>query len=262
MGEWFYVYAITPSGCAVPPGLCGLDDMPLGRVDHGEMAAVVSVWPEGAVAPSVERVLRHAAVLDALRRVQPALPVRFGTLLHGASAVRDALATHAVALRADLVRLGSAVEYGVTAVWDPPAPEAAPAGVAAGTGAAYMAARLRAHRHAAWLHDRAHDTAQEVRRSLAPLARDARLDILPAECLPVRAAFLLDPEDQPAFQAAFERLRATSGATRYLLSGPWPPSTFVTPLGPDRRALVHGLLREASEVLAAEDARRPAGGLH
>ena len=47
--------------------------------------------------------------------------------------------------------------------------------------------------------------------------------------LALRGACLLDPSQVPAFREGFDAIRRIRPDLRFLLSGPWPPYSFVTP---------------------------------
>jgi len=53
--------------------------------------------------------------------------------------------------------------------------------------------------------------------------------VLPTSHLALRAAYLLEPSRVGAFRGAFEEVRQARPYLRLLLSGPWPPYSFVTP---------------------------------
>jgi gas vesicle protein GvpL/GvpF len=77
-----YVYGIVEAGDArVPPGLAGLDDVPVRLVAHGDVAAAVS--PVALERPPGRRaeVMAHSHVLEALAETGPVVPVQFGSIL-------------------------------------------------------------------------------------------------------------------------------------------------------------------------------------
>jgi hypothetical protein len=214
-----------------------------------DLAAATSPLELGALRATVEDVVRHEAIVEALRRLGPALPVRFATVLADAQALAHALAVRYDVLVADLARLGDKVELGLTVLWDPPSTQGEEPATgseavreAHGPGARYLQARLAAHRREAAARDRARALARELDRELSVHALERRCTILPTARLAVRAAYLLDPGRVPAFQDTFAEIRRVHPDLRFLLSGPWPPYSFVTPPeGGERSALGRGL---------------------
>jgi hypothetical protein len=70
--------------------------------------------------------------------------------------------------------------------------------------------------------------AEIVHRALGPHALDERRTIMPGPRIALRVAYLLLPAGVSDFQAAFDDARRTQPELRFLLSGPWPPYSFVT----------------------------------
>ena len=57
---------------------------------------------------------------------------------------------------------------------------------------------------------------------------DSRLVTLSTDHLALSATYLLEPASVAGFSRAFESLRASYPGLRLLLSGPWPPYSFVS----------------------------------
>lgn len=240
MTESLYVYAILASGMAPPAGLQGLHDRPVEFVQYEELSAATSLIARESPEITAEDALRHEAVVEVLQGQAPILPVRFGTVLPDCQALIRALAEGYAALRADLARLAGTVEYGVTVLWkspiaettreEPAAPASRPDDISKtnGPGRQYLQARLAEHqRDAAW-RAQARDIAATMDSRLRPHSLESRWTIRPGSRIAARAAYLLQHETAEAFQEAFEACRSTLPDYRFLLSGPWPPYTFVT----------------------------------
>lgn len=247
MAERVYVYAVAAADIRLPENLSGFSG-PLYTIPCGELAAVVSQIPVadaterggGSIpAASSENLLRHEEIVEAVRAGAPALPARFGTALADSDEVTRALARHHGALRDDLLRIGDKVEMGVSVLWhsaDAPAEataDDADSGERRGAdspGAAYLRARQVEYRQAEATRERAQALAREVDIALRPLAIEARRLLSPSNRLALRDQYLLERERIEAFERAFDELRRLHHEARFLLSGPWPPYSFVTPL--------------------------------
>ena len=236
MASACYVYAILARETPLPAGLRGFNGAAVSTVPYRALAAATSPLESEALRPTAENLWLHETIVEALRQQGPALPVRFRTVLADASAVADALAERYDVLAADLARLGDKVEFGLSVLWDPPitpgedqAPGSGAAVKAQGLGARYLRARLAAHRREAAMRERARALAHELDRELSVHALERRCTLLPTPRLAVRAAYLVEPGRVPAFQDAFAQLDRAHPALRLLLSGPWPPYSFVTP---------------------------------
>lgn len=242
MASGWYVYAITSLEATPPPCLLGLDDAPLVPVRWRALAAVASRVDGATIPPTLEHLLRHEEVVEALRERAPALPVRFGTVLADRPAVARALARRYAVLRGDLERLGDRLELGLAVLWEPPGPGAdesrgdhdgytAPASAldSMGPGARYLWAGVAAERRERDLRRQAELLARDVEGALRPHALESRCVVLPTPRLALRSAYLVEPAGAAPFLAAFEEVRRARASLRFLLSGPWPPYSFVTP---------------------------------
>jgi hypothetical protein len=239
MASACYVYAILARETPLPAGLRGIDGAAVALVPYRALAAATSPLEHGPPRPTPQNVWRHEAVVEALLAQGSALPVRFGTVLAEAAAVARALAARYDVLAADLARLGDKVEFSLSVLWDPPRSqeqEPAPRRAAPGPGARYLHARLAASRREAAAREQAQALAHEMDRELSVHTLERRCTLLPTPRLAVRAAYLLEPGRVPAFQDAFAQLRRAHPALRLLLSGPWPPYSFVTPPQGDEQA--------------------------
>jgi hypothetical protein len=231
--QYRYVYAILPAGARFPAGLTGLAGRAVEPVRYQSLMAATSAVEPGEVQPRAEDVMAHETTVEALQQAGPLLPVRFGTVLPGTADVERALAEQYAILTADLERLGSTIELGLTVLWDEVPADAGPPPDAespsAGPGTRYLQARVAEHRRETAARDRAGALADSLDAALLPYALDHRRTTYADGRIAVRAAYLLPANRVYAFQSAFEQSRQQLLGVRCLLSGPWPPYSFVTP---------------------------------
>src|SRR5690242_752068 len=230
-----YVYAIVgedtplPSAEHVPPA------SNLTRVPYRNLAAVTGHVVDDRRRLTTEAVLRHEAVVEAVRQQGRALPVRFGTVLRDARAVTRALAERYDELAADLERVGDKVELSLTVLLPAFALNdaafhdlgAESAGIASGSGAGYLRARAAELERNDVLTDSALALAGALDDTLGRLALERRVALMPKPRIAVRMTYLLDPSAVAAFRAAFDARRPAWAEWRMLLTGPWPPYSFV-----------------------------------
>ncbi len=266
MANGLYVYAITSADARLPESLediHGLQGAALLTVVRRDLAAVASPVDRAEIQPTAEQVLAHEAVVEGIRRASPSLPVRFGTVLADTEALQRVLSKQHDTLAADLARIGDKVELGLSVLWEEPPTETAEEGAGPsppaptadrGAGTRYLLERLSAHRHQTALERRAGEVGREVGAVLDPRTLDRRSKLLPTARMPLRAAYLVNPAEVDAFRAAFEDLRRAHPELRFLLNGPWPPYSFVTPPDPQ-----DGGERGQAPELAESDARRKHG---
>jgi hypothetical protein len=236
MADSLYVYAIVPRA-ERPADFPGVEGERLQGIEWRDLVAVAGRVTGHSVRPDAGLVLRHEAAVEAIRTQTPMLPVRFGTVFHDAESLRRALERQYGVLVADLARLGDKQEFGLSALWTTPARDGAraarvdqtspPAEGRAG-GAAYLRSRVEEVRRQDELRVRAQTLAGELNAVLSPPAIEYRQTLAPTPRLALRTAYLLEPGDAEAFKQAFERVRQSRKEIRLLLSGPWPPYSFVS----------------------------------
>ncbi|HEX8035565.1 MAG TPA: GvpL/GvpF family gas vesicle protein [Ktedonobacterales bacterium] len=245
----WYVYAILSADAVLPQTLTGFGDAPVTLIPSGAIAAAVSRIKEPSVDASPAQLLGHETVVEAIRRVAPALPVRFGTIFPDVTALTRILAARAAILQADLARVGDKLEMGLSALWAAPEPGAAaphadgggsipelpvPLRDSSGPGAQYLASRFARY---AGESRGAKDTrrlAQRVDAALRPYVIESRYTLRPAPRLALRSAHLLQPDGEAVFRRVCEDLRMGAPDLCLLVTGPWPPYSFTTRSGQSR----------------------------
>lgn len=232
MGSACYVYAIVGGDTPLPPEEHGNASVGLARVVCGKLAAVTEPAAGDRSRLTTEAVLCHEAVVEAVRLQGPALPVRFGTVFRDAGAVTRALEERHDELAADLERVGDKVELSLTVLWPDTGTnevahqharvESAPSGAA--RGAAYLRARAAELERGDALIERARSIASELHERFGAFALDRRVALMPKPLIAVRATYLVEPRSVAAFRSVIDAVR---GEWRVLLTGPWPPYSFV-----------------------------------
>ena len=209
------LYAITDA-----PGMEGarpaaIAGVAVTLISAGSLTAVAAEI-EGAPSREPEALWRFEAVLEALMAEATVLPVRYGTVLADAPAVRSMLDARRAAYAASLDRVRGAVEIGVRGRW---AGGSEFGGAEPSSGTDYMRARLEARR-------RADRVAARVLEQLGARARESRVRVLPSPGVPFSAAFLIDRASEPEFVGAVHDLEDAVASTELVCTGPWPVHSF------------------------------------
>lgn len=234
-----YVYAIVERECHPPAEWRGLAEAPLSTVGYRSLAAVVSTI---AAPPcrDTATLLRHEALVEALGVHHRALPVRFGTVFSDADGVAASLSERYESLVADLERIGGKVELGLFALWrapPEPASDTASRAPSDGEGARYLHARRCAYSRAEAGKAAARKLARDVELAVGDYTFDRRITVMNEGRLALRAAYLVAPADVAVIRDTVDDLRGRRPDVAIVLSGPWPPYSFVSgPPGMDVEA--------------------------
>jgi hypothetical protein len=236
-----YVYGIAPAADAVPvtaPGV-GAPEAGVRRIEHGELAALVSDVPPGPL--TAARDLRaHWGVLEEAAERTTVLPVRFGTVMENDDAVvNEFLAGRHDRLAAQLAELAGKVQLTVKGFYEE---EQLLRGVVQGSPAvARLRERVRGRPAEAAYYDRIRlgelvageiEQARErdaavVLGRLEPLAVAARREPPSTRDGAVHVAFLVERGRVEEFSRAVAELeREVAGRMRLRYVGPLPPYSF------------------------------------
>lgn len=230
----YYVYAIQPESSDLPRDIRGFHPDALARLCWQDLAAVVAPHHEcEALKPTPRRVERHHQVISRLSERGPVLPVQFGTVFSSCATLTEALKHHAATLHADLERLAGTYEYGITVLWgdyldDTDGSDGESALPPADNGLSYMYQRLNVYQREQRLQHIAKTIKSAAEKALLPCAEDAQLQTLLHDEVPLRGSFLVSAANSAGFEAAFSRLHDEHKPLRMLLTGPWPPYSFVS----------------------------------
>ena len=208
-----YVYAVTEGGVGSARGAPGIAGAPLRAVSSVGLAAVYSDDPPPGLRPTAEALWRHEHVLEELMRHGAVLPLRFGSTLAGEAELRELLAAREDEFSAALRAVRGRVEMGVRAS------VATPAEPTAGSGRAYLAAKLERRRAAARI-------GEKLDSELAPLASSSTYRLLGDPQPTFAGSYLVERDAVERFRGAFEAARASHPDLALACTGPWPPFSF------------------------------------
>jgi hypothetical protein len=230
----YHVYAIVRRHTPLPV-VRAKSRVTLAAIPWRDLAAVTERLGVDAPRVSMQAVVHHASIVEAVRKQGPALPVRFGTVFRDAPSVAAAIAQRYEPLTADLDRLGDKVEVSLTALWKAPAAQQAlePAAVDGSdvrlnAGSRYLLERAAELRREDASRERAGFLARELDLALGDQALARRVLLIPTPRVAVRATYLLDAGHVGLFRTLFDGVSRHRGDVSLLLTGPWPPYSFVT----------------------------------
>jgi hypothetical protein len=234
-----YVYGVTwADGTASRRG-AGVGGADVGAVEHGDIAAVVSVVPAGPVRATRRDLMRHMDVLQHVFGSATVLPLQFGSLFSDHEVVEAGLLAERYDELVDLLqRFDGLAELRIRASYQE---QAVLAEIVQGDP---KIARLREQTRDTGASDprrihlgeavaraltarRAQD-AQAIVKGLRPLARDAVVDDPRTELEVLRASYLVEQRKIRAFDARMDELsRPERERISFTYTGPLPPHSFV-----------------------------------
>ncbi len=222
-----YLYCLLPEGSPPPPTLRGVEDAPVEVRDAGPLVCWLSTL---AAAPeaTLDRIRRHDAVVEAaLAAGVTPLPLRWGQWASSEEALATTLRERQEAYLKTLEMVAGAVEFGVRILDPVRAPASPPVATGASTGTAYMRTLLAQAASRRAVDARGQEIASKIRAVLGAIIRQERIDALPSRHGVVSVAHLVTRREEEAYRAGVERVRRERPELRFLVTGPWPPYSFV-----------------------------------
>ncbi len=233
-----YLYGITDAPKGISIDRRGLGDGPVTVVHHREVGAVVGPADEPRYRPELDNLKAHEEVLETVMELHTVLPVRFSTVFSDDEAVFALLEERYDQFRSDLSRLRGMVELGVKALWrsgPSPGESGGPRDEASGDacealspGRRYLARRIQEVQRERLRFQEAEDLAREIHRPLSEVAVDTSFSVHPAPRIVFSGAYLVERDHAPLFRGLAEKIRAQTPEVIFLISGPWPPYSFVS----------------------------------
>jgi hypothetical protein len=236
----FLIYCVFDAGRTSAKPLPGIDGQPVFTVTYRQLAVAVSLAPPAALLLNPANIRTYGRVIAALHRRRTVVPMRFGCALADEAAIICLLAEHYGHYRTLLKELRGCVEMGIrlllpaphpvngTALPEPGLPPlpADPQGNFPGAGWAYLRARKSQFKEQDRQAQDYRSIAAHCRAHFTGLCKKTSNDHNHQGGLLLSLDFLVPENSLTAFRQAFRTFNPTPGA-KVLLSGPWPPYSFV-----------------------------------
>ncbi|WP_067864062.1 GvpL/GvpF family gas vesicle protein [Nocardia shimofusensis] len=251
-GVWLYAVTDATSDSDDLGAMTGVAGEPLRRIRADDLTAVVgsvplAVFGEQPLRSNLEDLdwldgvaRTHDAVVSALARRAPTVPMRLATVFLDDDRVRALLEGRRADFESALVLVEGRTEWGVKGYGDREALTAAvaAAGAADGAGGGSGTAYLRRRRAQLTAQDTVEqETAERVEQIHQALVREAAAGKRqpatdPAlsrtkEWMVLNGSYLVDDDRSESFATAVAALGERFPGIRLELTGPWPPYSFV-----------------------------------
>jgi hypothetical protein len=222
-----HIYCIVPAGHAVPGDCRGLDGKPPVVVEAGTLALWASEH-DSAVPVSVDAVRIHNDVVRAgmTPSVTP-VPMRFGQWFASRDEAVERVIDDTAKWTGLLGRFAGHAEYGVRALSQGVDAERDVHPAPPQSGKDYMAGLARKQAQAASRRDDGERIASAIRARLGDLAVAERVDYIPADDVLVTFAHLVAWDAADEYHDAIREFCDSGEGVSHVLSGPWPPYSFV-----------------------------------
>jgi hypothetical protein len=213
-----YAYVIREAGAAaVAPSCRGFGGAAVRALQCDGLSALYSRHRSLRVRPTPESVRIHERVVEAAMTGGTVLPLRFGTQLEGEGELEAALDERRDELLRGLDRVRGCVELGLRVL-----PRDAGRGRGSrprSSGREYLLGRVADQR----------DRQQAAQELHGPLARLAEASVVrrPAPPATLVASYLVARDMVDEFRACADQLSQRQPDCRVMVTGPWPPYSFV-----------------------------------
>lgn len=244
-GVWLYAIVAGDGAAERVQGLRGVAGEPVRAVLADDLAAAVGTVPlaefgQDALRQNLEnldwlaaKARAHDAVITAVARSGPVIPVRMTTVYLSDDRVGDLLDGRRAEFHTALTRVTGRVELGVRACADADAlvPQEDP--VTERSGTAYLLRRKRALEHRELAHGAAAAAADRIHALLLRCATDGKRKPVADNSLSERAGwtvlngtYLIDDDRVAEFRALVDELTHDTAGVELEITGPWPPYSF------------------------------------
>jgi len=221
----------------------GVEGRPTYVVANNQLAAVISAYSDNELPRDYSTILTYHTVIESLHGQLDVVPLRFGTLLDQESEVSQLLAKHGERYKKLLGELNGCVEMGIRVILEEmkinaesysetygfslPPPS--------GTGAAYLAGRKARYDEEALASEMEKEAIARYRTPFEGLFVNfkGQASKLPVPSTRPQTAllsldFLVPRQSVGPFRKTYNHLKSGENA-KMMLSGPWPPYSFVLP---------------------------------
>ncbi|MGH7447316.1 MAG: GvpL/GvpF family gas vesicle protein [Longimicrobiales bacterium] len=222
-----HIYCIVPAGHPVPDDCFGIDARRPFIVNAGRLAAWATEHDTRPV-PSIAAIRSHNDVVSAAMtpRVTP-VPMRFGQWFADREGAAEVIEQEEAKWTDLLKRFAGRAEYGVRALRPEPDAERDVRPAAPQSGRQFMAALAHRQAQAADRREEGERIAAAIAARLSGLIEDRRAEFGGGDTLLVTLAHLVAWTAADAYHGGMSEVRATAQDTRFVLTGPWAPWSFV-----------------------------------
>jgi hypothetical protein len=235
-----YVYCIIDSADRLSFGPIGIGETAAGvyTIGLGRLSAVVSDSPLEILDPTRENVLSHQRVNETVMRDRTVLPMSFGTVFKTEDDVVEFLRSAGDAFADVLHKMRDKLEFGLKVVWNRDAVireieeedediRLLKEELAGRQGSTYFARMQYGRLVDSALQAKSEWYVSDIFSALRSSAVAARANKPIGDRMILNAAFLVNRNDEEAFDERVKALGSRYDKLTFRYTGPWPPYNFV-----------------------------------
>jgi hypothetical protein len=216
----YLLYCICEPDVDMPPQEPGI------RVVTGHGLAAVVSQDEVDEPPTVARLLAFERVVESIHARQTALPLRYGCRMESEAEILRLLEERREEYEALIERLRGMTEMGIRLLW--PARAYPQPAAAATPGAAYLASLRQRYEAGGVLMPEEVEASNRIAGLLGDLFAEQRSEVSSSRQGRLLSLAFLTPRARVEEFRGKAREITPPGGAKLLLSGPWPPYSFVS----------------------------------
>lgn len=221
-------------------GIRGISGSDLYALSFNDISVAVSDFTPSKFTINKELAIDFARVIEELSQQVTLLPVRFGTFLKSDEIVNQLLINHYDSFLKNLQKVENKYEFGLKALWDyekcseqirvKAESEKVKADDYFSTSTIhtnYLLEKIKKHRLEDALLKHVEQLIEDISRRLAQINPDFKFKKMVTNSIILDAVFLVEKNKRDEFIQAIEALKQQKADLQFLLTGPWPPYSFV-----------------------------------
>jgi len=218
----------------------GISGSTVNALSFNDISVAVSDFTSQKFTINKELAIDFARVIEELSQSVTLLPVRFGTFLKSDEIINQLLINHYDSFLKNLQQVENKYEFGLKVLWDyeksskqisvKVESEEVKAGDYFSTSTShtnYLLEKIKKHRLEDALLKHVEQLIEEISLNLERINPDCKFKKMVTNSIILDAVFLVEKSKKGEFIQAIESLKQQQADLSFLLTGPWPPYSFV-----------------------------------
>jgi len=240
------IYAVTGNNCSqeelnsLVKGISGISGSSLYALSFKNISITVSDFSSSKFVVDKEMAIDFARIIEQLSQKLTLLPVRFGTFLKSDEDILKLLTDHYDSFYNNLIKVWDKDEFGLKVIWDYAKgsekikEESEKEVVKSDTYFSkntvhtnYLLEKIKKHKLEDALLRHVEKLIEEISGFLAEINPECKFKKMVSNSLILDGVFLIEKDKKDEFIQAIGALKQQHNDLHLLLTGPWPPYSFV-----------------------------------